>query len=228
MAVCANVSAVYVGGLCNRTSLSMLRCVLADETNATATRINGTHVTAASCESDMTDVCLALQGSFNPQYCLVSPEETPFCGNLAVSTASSSNTCTSDADCYEMVMKLCGPSSPGDTTEQCNISKIAASMRPTVTVMCCEDVNTIATQACTGVNLSALELLVDTMRGENKCGVYPNCAISTAGGALSHATIALTPAISRVNVTSDAVLSVCSWKLVVVALLLLSFVFVKP
>jgi hypothetical protein len=94
--------------------------------------------------------------------------------------------------------------------------------------MCCEDVNTIAMQACTGVNLSALDLLVDTMRGENKCGVYPNCAISTAGGVLSHAAIALTPAISRVNVTSDAVLSVCSWKLVVVALLMLSFVFVNP
>ena len=217
---CASVSAVYAGGLCDGTSISMQKCVLADQAAATATRINGTRFTAASCQSDMADACLALQGSLNPDYCRASPENAPFCANLAVSTASSGkNLCTSDADCKTMVVKLCRSSSPGDNSSaaQCNISKTALSTRPRLNVMCCADIKTVATQACTGVDLSALDTLIDAMRDAKECALYPNCtssAVSLAADVPFHA-VGAPP-------TSAAAPSACTGTLLGV-LLLLSF-----
>jgi len=222
---CASVSAVYAGGLCDGTSLSMQKCVLVDQAAATATRINGTRFTAASCQSDMADACLSLQGSLNPDYCRASSENAPFCANLAVSTASSGkNLCTSDADCKTMVVKLCRSSSPGAngsnasvSTVQCNISKTALSTRPRLNVMCCADIKTVATQACTGVDLSALDTLIDAMRDAKECALYPNCtssAVSLAADAPFHAAAA--------GPTSAAAPSACTWTLLGV-LLMMSF-----
>jgi hypothetical protein len=72
------------------------------------------------------------------------------------------------------------------------------------------DIKTVATQGCTGVDMSRLDLLVDMMRDGKECGVYPNCTRSAAQDA-----------------TSAAAPSACTWTLVGVVLLLPSFVFMK-
>ena len=199
----------------------MQKCVMADQ--ATSTQINGTRFTTASCESDMTHACLALRGSFNPDYCRTSPETAPFCRNLAVATASSDkNLCKSDSDCKTMVVKLCRSSGPGANSSnasasaaQCNTTGITLSTLPRLNVMCCADIKTVATQACTGVDLSALDTLIDAMRDARECALYPNC---------TSAAVSL-PADVHVGPTSAAAPSACTATLLG-ALLLLSLVFV--
>ena len=228
---CASVSAVYAGGLCDGTSLSMQKCVMADQ--ATSTQINGTRFTTASCESDMTDACLALQGSLNQDYCRTSSENALFCRNLAVSTASSGkNLCTSDAHCKTMVVKLCRSSSPGanssaapTSTAQCNISKTALSTLPRLNVMCCADIKTVATQACTGVDLSALDTLIDAMRDARECALYPNCTSSAVSAVSLPADVPFHAAAA--GPTSAAAPSACTATRLG-ALLLLSFAAVVP
>jgi hypothetical protein len=206
----------------------MQKCVMADQ--ATSTQINGTRFTTASCESDMTDACLALQGSLNQDYCRTSSENALFCRNLAVATASSDkNLCKSDSDCKTMVVKLCRSSSPGAngsnasvSTVQCNISKTTLSTRPRLNVTCCADIKTVATQACTGVDFSALDTLIDAMRDARECALYPNCtssAVSLPADVPFHAAPA--------GPTSAAAPSACTATLLG-ALLLLSLVFVQP
>ena len=125
---CASVPAAYSGGLCDGTQLVMKKCMPAGQSAPTSILINGSHFTAASCQSEMSSVCTALQGSFNPDYCqmflqsggldpsstgssfpadssMPVPLAVPFCRNLAASTVSpSAGLCTSDADCKTIVM----------------------------------------------------------------------------------------------------------------------------
>ena len=125
---CASFPAAYSGGLCDGTKLLFKKCLPAGQSAPTSILINGSHFTAASCQSEMSSVCTALQGSFNPDYCqmflrsgaldssstgssfpadssMPVPLAVPFCRNLAASTVSTSaGLCTSDADCKTIVM----------------------------------------------------------------------------------------------------------------------------
>jgi len=86
--------------------------------------------------------------------------------------------------------------------------------------MCCADIKTVATQACTGVDLSALDTLIDAMRDARECALYPNCtsaAVSLPADVPFHA--------AHVGPTSAAAPSACTATLLG-ALLLLSLVFV--
>jgi hypothetical protein len=86
--------------------------------------------------------------------------------------------------------------------------------------MCCADIKTVATQACTGVDLSALDTLIDAMRDAKECALYPNCtssavsAVSLSANAPFHAAAA--------GPTSAAAPSACTATRLA-ALLLLSF-----
>ena len=92
---CASVSAVLSGGLCDGNNLLMNKCMPVDQ-SATAMLFNGSRFTAASCQSDMSDVCIALRGYFNPDYCQMSVKSVPFCRNLVVAAVSTSaGLCTS-------------------------------------------------------------------------------------------------------------------------------------
>ena len=240
---CASVSAVISGGLCDGNNLLMNKCMPVDQ--STAMLFNGSRFTAASCQSDMSDVCIALRGYFNPDYCQMSVKSVPFCRNLVVAAVSTSaGLCTSDADCKTIVIKLCRTSSPGSnsskpgsnssnpgsnssnapaSTTQCNTSKITLTTRPRLNVICCADIKTVATQGCTGIEMSSLDLLVNMMQDAKECGVYPNCTSSAASAAEG----VLLYAGGTADGTSAAAPSACTWTLVGVVSLLLSFVFVK-
>ena len=227
---CVSVSAVYAGGLCDGTKVSMTKCMSVDQAAATPTPLNGSRFTTASCQSDTADVCLALRGSLNPDYCRTSPETAPFCRNLAVATAAAATgLCTSDAHCKTIVVKICrssGPDANGSNASasaaQCNTTGITLSTRPRLNVLCCADIKAVVTQACTGVDLSALDTLMDAMRDARECALYPNCtsaALSVPVDVPFHAAAA--------GPTSAAAPSACTATLLGILLLLL-FVFVEP
>ncbi len=205
---CTNVAAVYAGGLCDGTNLLMNKCMSVDQPAGTKS-LNGSRFTAVSCQSDTSAFCTALEGSFNPDYCQMSSENVPFCRNLAVST--SAGLCKSDSDCKTIVLKLCPASSPGSNSSvtPCVATNVTLATRIFIPLVCCADVKTVATQGCTGVDMSRLDLLLDIMRDTKECGVYPNCT-RTAAQVL----------------TSAATPSACTWTLTGVVLLVHSFVFV--
>jgi hypothetical protein len=202
---CANVVAVYVVGMCDGTNILMNKCTPAG--TAGTTPLNDSRFTAASCQSDTSAFCIALEGSFNPDYCEMSSEIVPFCRNLAVSTRV--GLCTFDSDCKTIVLKLCPSSSPGPNSSvaPCVTSNVTLATRIHIHLMCCVDIKTVATQGCTGVDMSRLDLLLDIMRDAKQCEVYPNC----------------TRAAAQV-LTSAATRSVCTGTLPGVVLLLYSFV----
>jgi len=160
-------------------------------------------------------VCTALQGSLNPDYCRMSSQSAPFCKNLAV--AEGAGECEFDSDCETIVLKSCRESSPDSDdsnatapTKTCVTSNITFATRLLLQVTCCADIKTLVLQACTGVDMSRVDVIVVHMRDAKKCGVYPNCTRSIQD--------------TTQYFTSAAAVSSCTRTLVGVVLTLLSFV----
>lgn len=216
---CTSVPALYSGGLCNGTAISIKKCISADQSTQPAQSpmlINGSLFTAALCESDMSGMCDSLQGSFKPEYCRGSVENMPFCRNLAVATASANpDLCIYDTDCKTEKVKICYPSSSdsdSNSTEpasnlQCITSNMTFTMRSRVDVVCCEEVKELATQACTRIDMSLLDKRVNALRDSKECGVYPDCTSYVATN-------------TNVVLYAGGTKSVYSWTLVCVMLIL--------
>ena len=150
----------------------------------------------------MTASCKALGGSFKSDYCDSRGQlDSPFCRNMAVSTASGS--CKSDADCKTIEITPCR--SALDCNKTTTLTWFVPIAHPTV--ICCSDIRTAVKQGCTDIDRNRLDMYVNIMQDSKECGLYPNCINTTAAE------------------SNDAIPSVCNWTFVVLVPLILSFVF---
>lgn len=199
---CANVPAAYSGGLCDGTKFVMTKCMSVGEPAPTSSLINGSRFTVASCENDMTASCNALGGYFKSDYCDSRGQlASPFCRNMAVSTASGS--CKSDADCKTVNMTYCR--SALDCNKTTTLTWFVPIAHPTV--ICCSDIRTAVKQGCTDIDRNRLDMYVNIMQDSKQCAFYPNCISTTTAE------------------SNAAIPSVCNWTFVVLVPLILLFVF---